>query len=173
MSGTELQVTLGKGKSINESLIEGAALGLSAEEISERIGRHLSPARVIQKTKELLRGGDWLDLAEKESALLRLLQERVIELQRAHDLDSIKIQGGLIKDLLIRLDKRRAAVDSDLNTYNENVGRQLGHVVDLTLTYMKGALRDQVDPAKWDELVADALVMAQVEIEKRQKAVSE
>jgi hypothetical protein len=38
----------------------------------------------------------------------------------------------------------------------------------MTLKYMQGALREVVDPAKWDELVQEAFVMAQVEIAKKQ-----
>ncbi|MDF2506234.1 MAG: hypothetical protein K0Q52_93, partial [Microbacterium sp.] len=54
------------------------------------------------------------------------------------------------------------------NTYNQNVGAVLGRVVDMSLSYMKGALRDQVDPEKWDELTQEALVLAWNEIEKKQ-----
>ena len=159
---------LGRGKSIDDALIEGAVLELSAEEISERIGRALSPARVMQKTRELLKAGDWLDENERERALLRVLQKRIVELQSTTDLDAIKVQAAMVKDLLVQLNKRRAALEVDLNTYSTNVGRQLGQVVDLALTYMKGALREEVDPEKWDGLVMEALLVAQREIEKKQ-----
>lgn len=164
----ELQVRLGRGKSIDDALIEAGVLGLSAEETSERIGRVLTPMRVMQRTRELAKSGNWLDEAEKEALLLKILQKRVVELQEERELDSIKVQASMVKDLLVQLNKRRAALDTDLNTYSANVGRQLGQVVDLALTYMKGALREEVDPEKWDGLVMEALLVAQREIEKKQ-----
>jgi hypothetical protein len=75
-----------------------------------------------------------------------------------------------LKDVLDRLEKRQARITADLNTYNASVGQQLGHVVDLALTYMKGALRESVDAEKWDELVLDAIAVAAHEIEKKQIA---
>lgn len=165
----EIEVKLGRGKSIDDALLEGAVLGLSAEEISGRIGGALSPARVMVHTREMLRGGNWLDDAERELAILRMLNKNLVELhQMALDTDGAKIQLQYAKELMDRLAKRRGAVESDLNTYNANVGRQLGHVVDLALTYMKGALREKIDPQAWDGLVLDAMAVAQVEIERHQ-----
>jgi hypothetical protein len=97
-----------------------------------------------------------------------VLRNRVYELQKAKDLDSIKVQASIIKDLLTQLDKRQKANETDLSTYNANVGRQLGHVVDLVLTYMRGAMRDEIDLQKWDDSIEEALVLAQAEIAKRQ-----
>jgi hypothetical protein len=159
---------LGKGMSIDDALIEGAVLDLSPEEISARLGGVLSPARVMVRTRELLRSNDWLTEAEKERALLRTLQERVQELRRANDLDSIKAQFVIVKELLAQIQKRQLATDDQLATYNTNVGRELGRIVDLTLTYMKGALRNEIEPQRWDDLVQEALIMAQNEIAKKQ-----
>lgn len=158
----------GRELSIDDQLIMGAARDLSAEEISREIGGILSPARVMVRTRELLKSGDWLDEKEKEQALLLVLRNRVYELQNATDLDSIKVQTVIVKELLTQIDKRAKSNSADLNTYNANVGRQLGHVVDLVLSYMRGAFHAQIDVDAWDERLQEALVIASTEIEKKQ-----
>lgn len=158
----------GRELSIDDQLIMGAARGLSPEDISREIGEVMTPARVMVRTRELLRSGDWLEQKEQEQALLTTLRNRVYELQKRDDLDSIKVQASIIKDLLAQLDKRQKANETDLNTYNANVGRQLGHVVDLALTYVRGSFRDQIEPTRWAEVIQEAMVMAASEIEKKQ-----
>jgi hypothetical protein len=164
------EIKLGKNRSIDDALLEAAVMDLSAEETSARLNGVLSPARVMVRWKELLRSNTWLEAAEREQALLRVLQKNLVDLQNAELMgaEGFKIQLSYIRQLFERLDKRQAATEEQLNTYNENVGRQLGRVVDMTLKYMQGALREVIEPAKWDELVQEALVMAQVEIAKKQ-----
>lgn len=165
----EIQVKLGRGKSIDDALLEGAVLGLSAEEISQRINGVLSPARVMVKTREMLRGGDWLEDAERELAILRMLNKNLVELhQMALDTDGAKIQLAYAKELMDRLAKRRSAVESDLMTYNANVGAVLGHAAFLIATHIRGALRDKIEPEEFDNLVLDSVAVAQVEIERHQ-----
>lgn len=158
----------GRELSIDDQLIMGAARDLSAEEMSREIGGILSPARVMVRTRELLRSGNWLEEKEKEQALLLVLRNRVYELQTAKDLDSIKVQASIIKELLGQLDKRSKSNEHDLTTYSRNVGAALGRVVDETLAYMKGAFRDQIDHQKWDEAIKEALLMASIRIEEKQ-----
>lgn len=143
----------------------------SPEEISEALGHAVSPAAIHRRIRELLAARDWLSEAEQDK-LITLKMKRILgELEgRFLDLDNAKVQLQLLRAIGERLDKRREATEVDLNSYSANVGRQLGHVVDLALTYMKGALREEVDSDKWDALVADALSMAWVEIEKKQIA---
>ncbi len=158
----------GREMSLDDQLIMGAARDLSPEDVSREIGGIMSPARVMIRTRELLRSPDFLDEKQKEQALLLVLRNRIYELQNAKDLDSIKVQASLIKDLLTQIDKRSKANEHDLNTFNANVGRWLGHVVDLVLTYMRGAMREDIDLEKWDASIEEALVMATNEIAKRQ-----
>lgn len=162
----------GRELSIDDQLIQGAARGLSAEDISRDIGGILTPARVMVRTRELLKAGDWLEDKEQEQALLIVLRNRVHDLRNATDLDSIKVQANIIKELLAQLDKRAKSNTADLNTYNANVGRHLGHVVDLVLSYMRGAFHKQIDVEQWDERIQEALVIAANEIEKKQVAAA-
>lgn len=156
-------------KSTDDIIIELAAADLSAEEISRRIGGVITPARVMLRTRELLKAGDWLDLAQKEQALLRILHMNVMEMrEEALTVDSAKLQLAYIKEILERLDKRRATTDENLNTYNANVGRQIGSIVDEALAYMQGALREQIDPVKWRELVEEAMTIAWTRIAAKQ-----
>lgn len=166
---SEIQVKLGRGKSIDDSLLEGAVMGLSAEEISERIAGALTPARVMVRLRQMFTGGTRLDDAERELAILRLLEKNLVDLNRMMlDKDIATVQLQYAKELMNRLAARRKLAEEDINSHNAAIGRELGHVVDLVLVFMKGALREKVDPQKWDELVLDAMAMAQLEIEKHQ-----
>lgn len=168
MAGEVVSSKFGRELSIDDQLIMGAARDMSPEDISREIGGILTPARVMVRTRELLKAPDWLTRAQNEQALLLVLRNRVYELQREKGLDAIKVQAGIIKDLLGQLDKQYARNEADLTSYSQNVGRQLGHVVDLVLTYMRGAMRDEIDLQKWDESIEEALVIAQSEIAKKQ-----
>jgi len=166
------QLNLAKG-SVDEQLIAYAVMDLSPEEISGRIGGVLSPARVRLRVNDLLTSGDWLTDAQKERALLSIALRQIGDIQQvagSGDLEASKVLLVYLKDVLDRLEKRQVRITADLNTYNASVGQQLGHVVDLALTYMKGALRESVDAEKWDELVLDAIAVAAHEIEKKQIA---
>ena len=44
----------------------------------------------------------------------------------------------------------------------------MGEDVDQALAYMKGALREKVDPELWEELVREAMLHAQAEIAKHE-----
>lgn len=158
----------GRELSIDDQLIMGAANGLSPEDISRSIGGILTPARVMVRTRELLKAGDWLEDKEQEQALLIVLRNRVAELQNSKDLDSIKVQTSIIKELLAQIEKRSKSNAADLNTYSRNVGAVLGRVVDETLAYMKGAFREEIDHQKWDEAIKEALLMASVRIGENQ-----
>lgn len=144
-------------------------MGLSAEEMSERIGGALTPARVLVRLRQMFTGGTRLEDAERELAILRLLERTLINLTKMDlDKDVATVMLRYSKELLDRLGARRKLAEEDIQSHSAAVGRELGHVVDLVLVFMKGALREQVDPAKWDELVLDAMAMAQLEIEKHQ-----
>src|SRR5690606_18325977 len=136
-------------------LIMCPARDLSPEDTSREIGGIMSPARVMVRTRELLRSPDFVDEKQKEQALLLGLRNRIYELQKSTDLDSSKVQAALINDLLAQIDKRSKANEHDLNTFNANVGRLLGQVIDRTLSYMRGAFREEIDPAKWDEALEE------------------
>lgn len=141
----------------------------SPEEISLIIGGILSPARVAARTADLLKAQDWLTERQQEQLVLRNMRVILRRLSGPHmDLDTAKVSLQYLKAIGDRLDKRAAANEQDLQTYNDNVGRQLGHVVDMALSYMKGALREEVDPDRWDELVLEALDLAQAEILSKQ-----
>lgn len=163
----------GQWDSIDDKLILYTVEGDSPERISERLGNVIEPARVRMRVRELLKSEDWLTVAEQEVALLRVLRKNLVKIQdflseNGVDEAALNLTLSYTKELLARGDKRMSSTQVKLDQYNANVGRTIGHVVDLALTYMKGALRSEVDPAKWDQLVKEALLMAQTEIEKKQ-----
>lgn len=142
---------------------------MSPEQISREIGGVLSPAKCRLRIEVLLDSQDWLTLARQDAVVTWKLRTILGDLEsRFADNDSLKIQVSILDKIGKRLSSRRAATVDDLNSYSANVGRQIGHVVDLALTYMKGALREEVDPERWDALVDEALDLAQQEIEKKQ-----
>ena len=165
---TEGKIQLGKGQSLDDALLDGAVLGLSPEQISDRIGGVLTPARVAIKLRELLSASNWLEDAERERAVLHLLERKLVELNKFNDLDTAKLVLAYGKELLVNLNKRKAVVEDQLLTYDRNVGQQLGHVVDLALGYMQGALREKVDPETWDRTKQEALALAWREIQSKQ-----
>lgn len=147
----------------------GLADGNSPEEISQQLKGVVSPKAVATRITELLKARNWLTAAQldqlitlKMIGILRKLEEKF------EDVQNLTLQLKILKELGTRLDKRAAATQLDLETYDRNIGRQLGRVVDNAMSYMKGALRDQVDPALWDQLEQEALEHARHEIAKNE-----
>ncbi|MBT2484758.1 MULTISPECIES: hypothetical protein [unclassified Microbacterium] len=144
----------------------------SAEEISRRLGGVITPERVAAQKTVLLTSKRWVDAAEQDELVLYRLRNILAQLEEKYlDLDNALVQLRFLKEIGARLDKRREATKIDLETYDLNVARVLGQVVDQSLSYMKGALRSEVDPDLWDQLVIEAMRHAQTVIE--QKAVED
>jgi hypothetical protein len=144
----------------------------SPEQISVMLNGWMSPARVRLRAQELVASTDWLTDAQQEKAALLKLRKWLAEIEgRYMDNDNAKLRLAMVGKIMDRLDKRKAAVDIDLNTYNVNVGREMARVYDMALSYMKGRLHAEIDPALWDEVAQDALRHAQEEIMK--KAIEE
>lgn len=142
---------------------------LSPEEISREIGGVLSPAGVRVRLKHLLGARDWLEAVEQEQLILRRMNKVIDELegQTRHNLDAAKVLLQYLKASADRLDKRAAAREIDLNTYHVNVGREMARVYDIALGYIKGALREEIDPLLWDEVAREALTHARAELAKK------
>lgn len=157
-----------RSRSIDDLLIELAASGKSREEISRRIGGVLSPERVDQRVNEILKAPDWLTRAQQEVALIRLLQVNIVDLQASPSLDSMKLVLAYIREVFAQMQKHGQATERDLNTWNENTGRELGRIVDKALSYMQGALREKVDPDMWEQVKLEAMQAAWHDIQARQ-----
>ncbi len=172
-----VQPLVERGRSLDDVLIELSAAGRSPLEISQRIGGVLTPEQVAVRVNQVLAAPDWLTEAQQERALLQLVRINLLDLRAKVEgervtldqyHDSVKIQLAYVDRIFDRYNRRAAATEEELNTYNANVGRQLGRVVDLVLSYMRGALRDEIDAAEWDRLVHDAMEVARVEIASKQ-----
>lgn len=139
----------------------------SPEEIGERL--RLSPSAVAARITELLKMRDWLTAAQ-EDALITLRMKRILAQleERYLDLDNAMMQLRLLKEIGNRLDKRQAATSVDLNTLYDNQGRIMARAFDIALSYMRGALRDEIDPERWDELTDEALQHAEAELQKHE-----
>lgn len=163
---------LSRQSGVNEvdlKLLQLHVAGVSPEEMSRRLGGTVSPARIILRLRALATSPDWATAQERRQLDILAMREMLGELRtNFRDIDGAKAVLTIIREVMKQEDQLAAATQTDLNTYSANVGRQIGTVVDLALTYMKGALREEVDAAKWDELVVEAMVLAQTEIEKRQ-----
>lgn len=166
------EMEIRRSDSVNDRIIIYTVEGLSPEAISEKIDGVMSPAKVRLRVRELLKETDWLDNAEQEVALIRVMRRNLAQLQRlleeGIDTEVMKTSLSYIKSILERMDKQQSNTEAKLDQYNANVGRTIGRVVDLSLTYMKGAVRDQIDGDEWDVLVREALQSARMEIEKYQ-----
>lgn len=165
---TKSSFRVGRASSVDDKILRLAVEGLSPEEISRKLDGLVSPARVVLRTEDILKRGDWLSDAQQERALLRVMQKNLSDLQSdlnvVSDPNLYKISLEYIKELQKRFDKRSNEIDVQVDRYNRNVGVIMGRVVDKALSYMKGALRREVDPDRWDELVEEALVMARNDI---------
>lgn len=141
----------------------------SAEEISDMLGRTISPAKVALHIKTLLKSKNFLDDAEKDQLITIRMNNILLELEGRHmDIDHAKARLATLKALGDRLDKRRAATTADLNMLYDNQGAIMGRVVDIAMSYIKGAFREEIDPALWDATVKEALEHAEVEIAKHE-----
>jgi hypothetical protein len=140
----------------------------SPEEISRMLGGWLTPARVRLRAQELVSASDWLTDAQQQKAALLKLRKWLAELEgRYMDTDNAKLRLSMHKTITERIDKRTATLDTDLNTYNVNVGREMTRVYDLTLAFMRGRLSMQIDAAEWDEIAKEALEFARDEVMKK------
>lgn len=141
----------------------------SAEDISELIGGQLTPTEVAERAKELLKSPDWLTEADLQRLVDLKLRRILSELEvQFLSLDNAKVQLALLKEIGARLDRRMAARDDELDKWSGNMGRLLLRSVDLALGYMRGALRDEVDAGRWDELLKEGLAFAKVEIDRHE-----
>lgn len=141
----------------------------SVREISEALGGVITPTRVAARIDELLDTRDWLTEAKQDQLNVYKMRRVLSELEGQYlDLDNAKVQLSYLKAIAERLDKRRAATDVDLERYSQNVGRQIGRVVDESLAYMRGALREEIDSDRWDELVREAMTIAWGKIQEKQ-----
>lgn len=144
---------------------------MSPEQISQKLGGTISPARVRLRLGELLEQSDWVTEAQREKLLVRRLHIVLSSIESRPgsewDLDGLKVQLATLKELGNRLDKRAARTDVDLETWDRNVAMEMARVYDLALAFLKGALRSEIDPDRWDELAREALDHAQAELMKK------
>jgi len=153
-----------RANDLDAALLDAATLGLSPEETSRRLDGVITPARVITRTRALLAGDDWVSDIEQERLLIRILRERVIELQGAHDLDSIKAQGVIIARLLDQLNRRSAALDS----VHVRITAQLGSTLARAVSTFGKLLRSELEATasvsasaqQWDDATLVALAAA-------------
>lgn len=147
----------------------------SANEISEMLGGTVSPARVAALKEELLASRKWVTQAQEEELVLYRLRNIVSRFEEADntasDMETARVHLGYLKEIGNRLDKRRAATQVDLETYDMNVAREMVRAYDIALSYMKGALRNEIDEERWDEIAKEALAHAGREVTK--KAIAE
>jgi hypothetical protein len=155
---------------IDRLLLQGAASGRSAKELSALTNGVVKPEEARLRVSALLEERDWLSQAQRKKLLLEdlhvLKDELFDRINRYASTDAVSPLVGVLKEIGNRLDKGDAATEIDLNRLYENQGVLMGRVVDQALSYMKGALRQQVDADLWDELVKEALINAQTEIAK-------
>ena len=164
--GSEIQ--LKSANKVDQKILQLAG-SHSPAEISARLGGVVSAGAVASRVQTLLKAKDWLTTAQEEQLLLWELKMALVEInERTMDKDMLKVKLAYTKAITDRLDKRLASTDIDLGVLYQNQGRIMGQVVDSALSYMKGALREQVDATLWEDLVKEAMYSAQAEIAKHE-----
>lgn len=166
MPGRELATA--PANAIDQRLLRDAA-SMSPAELSRAIEGLMSPAQVAAHVKKLLADKDWLTEAEQDNLITLKLQGILSDLEKQfQDNEGRELQLKFLKEIGNRLDKRRAATQVDLNTLYGNTGRLMAELFDMVVSYMRGALRDEIDPVRWQELQDEAMQHARHEISKRE-----
>ncbi len=161
------QIAIRPPNKVDETILR-LADSHSFEEISKRLGGIVSPASVGARLHFLLKSKNHLDQLEQMQLNEWKLKNLLVELEgKYHDDNNVKLQLQLIKEILKRLDARAAATDTDLNQLYANQGRIMSQAFDIALSYMKGALRDEINPEVWDEVREEALRHAEAELDSR------
>lgn len=143
----------------------------SPEQIAQRLAADaataISAAAVAQRRTELLTAPPLLKEAEEMRALDLRLKSIVAQLEESHlSLDHAKVILLYLKEIGVRMDKRVAAREIDVATWEGNMGSLLARSVDLALSFMRGALREEIDADRWDDLLLEGMAHARREIEK-------
>ena len=134
----------------------------------------VSPERIMARTAELLKSKNWLTLAQNQQRLHLTLQSMLARLQdRYLDNDSAKVILATVKELFSQTERMGRATEEDLNKLYGNQGLIMARVVDSALGYMRGAFRDRITAAEWDEALEQAMEIAQAEISKFQEVTDE
>lgn len=166
MAGTTIEPI--RANALDQRLLANAA-NMSPDELSRLIGGVMSPVQVAAHVKKLLAARDWLTEAELDNLITYKLQSALTRLEsQFEDADNMRNQLGFLKEIGNRLDKRRQATQFDLNALYGNTGRLMAQLFDMVLAYMRGALRDDIDIDRWDELADEAMQHARTEIERRE-----
>lgn len=123
---------------------------MSPEEISRDIGGVLSPARVHNRIKDILKRRNWLDAIEQEELILWKMRRILGELeQRYLDNDNAKIQLTYLKSIKEMLAERRAATADEKNMLYANQAQIVFE-----------AIRAMIEVAKIDPDARQALIGA-------------
>ncbi len=163
----ELEIRPAAGANKVDDLILQYVDSHSPEAISQMLGGVVSPARIRLRAQELVRTADWLTEAEQDKVVMLKLRRVLAELEgRYLDVDNAKLRLAFLREIGGRLEKRRAATDTDLNTLYANQGRIMGRIFDMALSYMSGAFREQIDPVRWAAAKKEALKHANAELQK-------
>ncbi len=165
------ELVRGPANAVDQRLLLNAAR-MSPAELSADIGGLMNPAQVAAHVKRLLAERDWLTEAEQDMLTTQKMQAALAKLESKYqDYENLALQLKYLKEIGVRLDKRREATQIDLNTYSANVGREMGRIFDMALAYMKGALSHEIDADTWDDAADAALEHAQTEAMR--KAIGE
>lgn len=157
---------------VDREILRGAKSGKSFKEISAMTGNVVSAVDVGNRLMDILEARNPLTEAQREMLLLddmhalrEVLVERAVEFK---DLSAAPALSRVLRDIGTRIDKRSAATKMDLNTLYGNMGQLMAHAYDIALSYMKGALRSEIDPEVWDALQKEALQHARTELAKHE-----
>lgn len=152
-----------------DDAILSLAASHSPEEISIALGGTIKPETIAAHTQTLLKSKNWLTAIQEDRLITIRLNNLLADLERrGWDIDNVKVRLSILKEIGNRLDKRTQATDEDLNKLYGNQGRIMAQAFDLALSYMKGALREAVDPEQWETLKQEGLRNAQLELSRYQ-----
>ena len=159
-----------KASPVDDAILRWAD-SLSPEEISASVGGIVSAKAIAARTQTLLKAKDWLTDAQEDQLVTLRMKEMVANITSS-DYKYLDVKLRALIALGDRIDSRRKATDVDLNTLYGNQALIMARVYDIALSYMRGALREKIDPEVWDATAEEALLVAKGELAKHQAVES-
>jgi len=143
----------------------------SLREIAAMLGGVVTPEALAARLNTILDTRGFLSDAQRERRILIVLEDTLAEIDEAfQDKDMLKIKLTYLREISARLDKRKDALDADLNRLYGNQGAIMAHAYDVAMTYLKATILHAPDGAiteeRWDELQIEALNHARTELAK-------
>lgn len=146
---------------------------LSPAQIAHKIEGILTPQQVMTRIGQLLESSDWLTLTQQDVLVTLKMKQLVVELEeQPRTSRNAEILVRALEAVGTRLDKRKEATEQDLSRLYAFQGTVMLDAIQKAMEHMKKQLTSSpdsaLDAAEWDASLAQALRLAQLEVESHE-----